>query len=98
MAKYNFYYTAQWEAARQHILSKRNGICEVCGGAGWILHHVEHINDGNANDVSKVWGEDNIKLVCQDCHNRIHHANNTTAEGLMFDSEGQVVQIAPVAK
>ena len=92
MARYKFYGTKEWEAFRQYIITKRNGLCERCGGAGWIVHHKEYISNININDMSIVYGEDNIELLCQECHNIEHHSNSTTAEGYVFNAQGEIVR------
>ena len=92
-ARYGFYKIKRWEDFRQYIISKRHGICERCNNAGWILHHKQYINDININDESIVWGEDNIELLCGDCHQKEHHGSDTTAEGCEFNAEGELIGI-----
>jgi len=83
----NFYKSAEWRKLIEVLKLKRanpqDGIvyCEHCGKPilrkyDLIAHHVIELTEENVNDTSISLNEDNIQLVCFDCHNRIHERFN----------------------
>ena len=77
-----FYQSKEWRKTVRRIRLERldkNGqtICEYCGKPivkeyDCIGHHVEHLTEGNVNDVMVSLNPDNIQLVHHICHNKIH--------------------------
>ena len=91
--KRKFYRTKAWEKLRKYIVVKYHGLCQNpgCHNAGYIVHHIIHVTDENENDPEITLNEDNLTLLCQDCHNMIHHGSKYTRKGMMFDSEGNPI-------
>lgn len=65
--KYSEYLkTPAWQAKRQKVLKRANGICEGCGEKPPVqVHHktYEHVGD------EFLW---ELAAVCMDCHERAH--------------------------
>jgi len=80
-----------WARAREYIIQRDDGLCARCGNPGDTVHHIIWLTPENVDDPAIVYSENNLELLCQDCHNKEHHANAATAEGLMFDAEGNLV-------
>lgn len=64
-------YIGRGKTARQALISKRGNVCQCCGNSEWLgepiklnLHHIDE-------DVSNN-SEDNLILVCSNCHRFIH--------------------------
>jgi 5-methylcytosine-specific restriction endonuclease McrA len=68
------------------------GLCVRCGRPGEIVHHKIHLTPQNINDPSIALGEDNLELLCRDCHAIVHEEIQPTAAGLMFDANGNLVE------
>ena len=61
---------------------------------GKIVHHKEEITPENINNPLITLNFSNLEYLCQDCHNKEHNGNNQiTKEGVMFDSDGNLVEI-----
>ena len=89
---YSFYHGRQWREARAAYLSSVNYVCERCGSPAKIVHHKKYISPGNINDISVTLDWNNLEALCQDCHNKEHFESGTTAEGLRFDRDGNLVK------
>lgn len=91
-----FYFSKAWKDLRDYIFKKNNGICEQCGEPGKIVHHIIHITESNINNADITLNEDNLMLVCKDCHEKLHNnSKRTTREGFKFNEEGKLVPISP---
>lgn len=93
----SFYKSIQWLQCRESYILSVNGLCERCKAKGIlepgkIVHHIEHITPFNINDTNITLSHDNLEYLCQDCHNKEHHSTDSTEEGLMFDSNGNLIQ------
>jgi 5-methylcytosine-specific restriction endonuclease McrA len=86
-----FYKSAAWQDCRSAYIQSVFGLCEKCGRPGWIVHHKIKLTPGNINDPNVTLNWDNLEYLCQDCHNR-EHGGGSTADGLMFDERGNLVQ------
>jgi hypothetical protein len=95
-----FYASGAWERCRLAFLQSKFFICEKCGGAATIAHHKEYLTPGNINDPDVTLNWDNLEALCQDCHNAEHHGSKegVTAEGLMFNEHGELVEDIPPIK
>lgn len=88
-----FYQSSAWRKCRAAYFQLRHGLCQRCQGPGKIVHHKEYITPENINDPDITLNFSNLELLCQDCHNREHHEKyGVTAEGLMFDENGMLVE------
>ena len=89
-----FYKSKAWLKCRAAYIQSVFGLCEKCGRPGWIVHHKIKLTPGNINDPNVTLNWEKLEYLCQDCHNREHGEANT-AEGLMFDEDGDLVEIGP---
>lgn len=88
-----FYKSKAWKDCRASYFTHRHGLCERCDNPGKIVHHKKYITPDNINDPDITLNFNNLELLCQDCHNREHHAmTSVTVEGVKFDSNGDLVQ------
>ena len=46
------------------VLSEANGLCEICGKAARIVHHIDESTDNHTLD--------NLKALCNTCHRAVH--------------------------
>ncbi|AFA49836.1 HNH endonuclease [Acetobacterium woodii] len=93
------YNSKRWITKREYIFSKNFGICERCGRPGEEVHHKIYLTPENIHDPGIVYGEDNLELLCRDCHFDEHRKTNPlsnnfrkrvrlTNNGMYFDDEG----------
>lgn len=87
-----FYNSKQWKRMRAYIYSRDNGVCVKCGACGEIVHHKEHLTPENISDLEIALGEDNLELVCRNCHELEHPGEPITAEGLCFNEYGDLIE------
>lgn len=89
-----FYKSKAWLDCRQSYYISQHGICERCHAAGKIVHHKILLTPDNIHDPSITLNHEHLELLCQDCHNKEHHEKNSVvADGLMFDADGNLIQI-----
>lgn len=89
----SFYHSKAWLEAREYIYTKNHGICNRCGRPGDIVHHKIYLTPQIINDPTVTLAEDNLELLCQDCHNKEHMRKDTAcAEGFMFDENGDLIE------
>ena len=69
---HNFYKSPAWLAARELKIVSVNGLCERCGQVGIEVHHKERLTVDNVNDSSISLNQENLELLCRECHNREH--------------------------
>ena len=72
-----FYKSRAWIDTREAYAKSVGGLCELClkrgiYTPGTVVHHKVHLTPENINDpeISLSWN--NLMLVCQDCHAKIH--------------------------
>jgi len=87
-----FYLSKQWRRVRAYVFARDVGLCVRCGRPGDIVHHKVNLTPENINDPSVALNADNLELLCRDCHALAHAAGPATAEGLMFDEDGNLVK------
>ena len=84
-----FYLSTPWIRTRT-AYKKKTIFCERCAAAGLIkpgiiVHHIKPITPGNLQDVTITLSEDNLMLLCRDCHAAIHSRHpkryQTAADG-----------------
>ena len=91
-AQAKFYHTQVWVRCRTAFMTSRNWLCERCGAPASVAHHVIHLTPENVSDPSVALDWTNLQALCADCH-AIVHSSAPTAEGLAFDSDGNLVSI-----
>jgi 5-methylcytosine-specific restriction endonuclease McrA len=83
-----FYRSAAWQQARLIKITSANGRCEKCGGVGEEVHHIIHVTPSNVEDLKVTLNQDNLILLCKDCHNKEHGRFNSS--GQKFDKDGNL--------
>lgn len=85
-----FYRSDEWHLARAIKICNANGICEKCGAVGKEVHHKIHLTIKNVDDPMISLNQDNLILLCTDCHNKEHHRFGKFTE-YSFDSDGNMI-------
>ena len=67
---HNFYKSPAWFAARELKIVSVNSLCERCGHVGIEVNHKERLTVDNVNDSSISLNQENLELLCRECHNR----------------------------
>jgi len=86
---HNFYKSPVWLAARELKIMSVKGLCERCGQIGIEVHHKDRLSIENVRDTSVSLNQDNLELLCRDCHNNEH--NRFQRKKIMFDVDGNFV-------
>lgn len=68
---HSFYKSDAWHKARDEVILRAKGRCEVCGKPGTEVHHKIHLTLDNVDDPSIALNLDNL-LLCKECHNKMH--------------------------
>lgn len=98
------YNSKKWKDCREYIVKKYFGICAECGKPGEEVHHIEFLTPQNINNPDVVFGENNLVLLCKDCHFKKHEATNPlsnnfkkkkryTTNNTYFDEEGNLCKV-----
>lgn len=61
-----------------------------------IVHHKIWLTPKNIHEQSITLCWDNLEALCQDCHNKEHHAKNVRAKRYAFTADGEL--IPPIQK
>lgn len=85
---HNFYKSPAWLEARSLKIMSVNGLCERCGQVGIEVHHIEKLTIDNVNDSSVSLNQDNLELLCRDCHNKEH---KRFSKEVRFDKDGNLI-------
>ena len=64
------------------------GKCERCGAVGEEVHHKIRLTVDNVKDPTISINQDNLELLCKDCHNKEHKRFSKEKE---FDSDGNLI-------
>ena len=91
-----FYNSDAWRTCRDVYARSAGWLCEECYRKGIytpgkIVHHKTCLTRENITNPEITFGFDNLELVCQDCHNKIH--TKEKKERYLFDSDGNVIEI-----
>ena len=86
-----FYHSKDWTDTRQAYLIAQHYLCERCGEPAKVVHHKHYLNKRNINNADIALNWDNLEALCQDCHNKEHHAAADTRR-YKFDDDGNVIQ------
>ncbi|WP_342515246.1 HNH endonuclease signature motif containing protein [Sporosarcina sp. FSL K6-1522] len=69
------------------------GLCEKCGGPGYILDHIIELNSTNLNDPDITLNHDNLQYLCTPCHNvKTFSKSQPLREGFSFNSDGELIK------
>ncbi len=85
---HNFYKSPAWLAARELKIMSVNGLCERCEQIGIEVHHKERLTVDNVNDSSVSLNQDNLELLCRECHNQEHERFSNKVR---FDIDGNLI-------
>ena len=67
-----FYNSKPWITLRNRIRSTKRMRCDMCGRlihSKSIVDHIIEIDETNYQDESITLNEDNLQLLCLECHN-----------------------------
>ena len=85
---HNFYKSAAWQVARQIKYQEQDGRCERCKRVGEEVHHRIRLTPANVIDPLVSVNQENLELLCKDCHNKEHNRFTKEKE---FDDEGNLI-------
>jgi 5-methylcytosine-specific restriction endonuclease McrA len=91
-SRQEFYDTVAWKRLRKYIRIKYHGVCQRCGNAGNYVHHIKHVTDKNVGDPDVTLNEDNLTLLCLDCHNFVHYGSAFMRDDVLFDEDGNLIK------
>ena len=84
------YRSDTWKIARAIKIANACGVCEECGAIGTEVHHIVHLTPENVTDPSVATNQENLKLLCNECHNKAHGRFEGRRE-YYFDDEGNLI-------
>lgn len=87
-----FYNSKKWKDLRLYVCESRHWTCEECGEYGDQVHHIIEITPSNINDPNITLNEDNLQLLCEECHNAKRRQERDIEDGLRFDENGNLVK------
>lgn len=94
-----FYQSKEWKNLRNYIFKRDKGLCQKCGEPGKIVHHKVYLTPNNIHDPNIALNEDNLVLLCKDCHEKVHNpSRRVTREGFKFNAEGKLEPISPPSR
>lgn len=68
-----FYNSKDWKEKRKHIRYNRGMVCEMCHKlikGRSIVDHIVEITPYNKHDINIILNDDNLQLLCFNCHNK----------------------------
>lgn len=78
---HKFYCSKNYRELSKLLKLKSKGVCSECGQRVPLsrlrTHHIIELNLNNIHDVNITLNEENIKVICDDCHNREHRRYST---------------------
>lgn len=92
----SFYNSKKWKDLRLYIRESRHWTCEECGGYGDQVHHIIEITPENINNPDITLNENNLQLLCEECHNAKRRMDKDIEVGLRFDEFGNLIKYPPV--
>ena len=97
----HLYNSKQWQDVRNSYFNSKFGLCERCQAIGKItpgeiVHHKIYVSPDNINNTDITLNWDNLMVVCRDCHAQIHEGVPSKEDGLMFNEEGDLIEIKDI--
>lgn len=86
-----FYRSDTWKLARAIKIAQAGGVCERCGTIGEEVHHKTYLTPENITDCNISLNQENLELLCKECHNEEHGRFNSKAD-YKFDKEGNIIK------
>lgn len=74
-------------------MQSKHYVCEMCNNAATICHHKEPITPENIVNINITLSWSNLMCLCHDCHQKIHGNSDVIQAGLIFDEDGNLMQI-----
>lgn len=96
MEQKDFYNTKTWRKLAEYYRNKHYYLCEQCGNYATEVHHRIHLNKNNISNPSIALNEDNLILLCHDCHNKEHNRfsnKNKPNRTVEFNADGTIKRI-----
>ena len=92
-----FYNSKQWLNCRNSYKLSKFGLCERCKSPNASdVHHKIKLNEFNINNPDIALNQNNLSLLCKDCHNQEHMSKySPLQQGLSFDANGDLVCHTP---
>lgn len=87
----SFYQSPVWKRTRARVFRRDKGLCVRCGRPGEIVHHKTPLTPDNINDWTVALCEDNLELLCRDCHGLEHATDLPADKSLVFDEDGNLI-------
>lgn len=87
-----FYRSDTWKIARAIKIASVCGVCEKCGAIGTEVHHIIHLTPENVSDPSISTNQENLMLLCNECHNK-EHGRFEGKSKYIFDVDGDLISI-----
>lgn len=87
-----FYRSDTWKIARAIKIASVCGVCEKCGAIGTEVHHIIHLTPENVSDPSISTNQENLMLLCNECHNK-EHGRFEGKSKYIFDADGDLIFI-----
>jgi len=89
---HRFYKSKAWVVARNIKTSATKGKCERCGAVGEEVHHKIRLTVENVSDTSISLNQENLELLCRDCHNKEH--DRFKKKELLFNENGDLIKLS----
>lgn len=91
----SFYKSQAWKNTRDAYAKKKHHLCEMCMehgvySAGVIVHHKTELTPANICDENITLGEDNLMLLCRECHAKVHSKQQRRYK---VDIDGSIVAL-----
>lgn len=87
------YMRKRWRDVRKEALRRDQYTCQSCGARAEEVHHLIPITPETVADDKIVYGLDNLQSLCFRCHQMETRGSTETADGFVFDENGQLVRI-----
>lgn len=77
-----FYNSIAWHRCRESYAKKKKYLCERCLARGIVkegsqVHHKKRLTLENINNSSITLNEDNLELLCRECHEAEHASDRS---------------------
>lgn len=94
-----FYTSEAWKSTRLSYLDTKQHLCERCMAVdklipAKVVHHKVYLTRYNINDPNISLNHKNLEALCQDCHNKEHHREESKLK-YKFDKDGNLVENSP---
>ena len=89
----SFYKSKTWQRVQANYMRQAHFLCERCKKKGLmipakIVHHKEHLAQGDLKNPEKLYSFDNLEALCLDCHNAEHFKRERRYE---IDKQGKLI-------